>query len=50
MNKSEREHLIDLIREIDEAEDKIDPLETLLHEVRKMVNKKHTNPKPTHMP
>lgn len=40
MNKSEKEHLRDLIREIDEADDKIDPLETLLHEVRKMVNDK----------
>lgn len=39
MNKSEREHLEDLIREIDESNDKIDPLETLLYEVRKMVNK-----------
>lgn len=43
MNKSEREHLMDLIREIDEADDKIEPLETLLHEVRKMVNKKKDN-------
>ena len=40
MNKSEREHLRDLIREIDEADDKIDPLETLLYEVRKMVKDK----------
>lgn len=39
MNKSEREYLRDLIREIDEADDKIEPLETLLHKVRKMVNK-----------
>jgi len=39
MTKSEREHLEDLIREIDESNDKIDPVETLVHEVRKMVNK-----------
>lgn len=39
MTKSEREHLEDLIREIDESDDKIDPVETLVHEVRKMVNK-----------
>lgn len=39
MNKAEREHLEDLIREIDESDDKIDPIETLVHEVRKMVNK-----------
>lgn len=37
MNKSEREHLEDLIREIDESNDKIDPIETLVHEVRKMI-------------
>jgi len=41
MNKSEREHLMDLIREIDESDDKIEPLETLLREVRKMVKKKN---------
>jgi hypothetical protein len=41
MNKSEREHLRDLIREIDESDDKIDPLETLLHEVKKMINYKY---------
>lgn len=40
MNKSERERLRDLVREIDEADDKIDPLETLLHEVREMVKDK----------
>lgn len=40
MNKSEREYLRDLIREIDESDDKIDPVETLVHEVRKMVNDK----------
>ena len=40
MTKSEREHLEDLLREIDESNDKIDPIETLVHEVRKMVNKK----------
>lgn len=39
MNKSERKHLEDLLREIDESNDKIDPIETLVHEVRKMVNK-----------
>lgn len=39
MNKSEKEHLEDLLREIDESNDKIDPIETLVHEVRKMVNK-----------
>jgi hypothetical protein len=39
MTKSEREYLEDLIREIDESDDKIDPVETLVYEVRKMVNK-----------
>lgn len=39
MTKSEREHLECLLEEIDKADDKIDPLETLLYEVRKMVNK-----------
>ena len=43
MNKSEREHLEDLLREIDESDDKIDPIETLVYEVRKMVNKKKNN-------
>lgn len=41
MNKSEREHLWELVREIDESDDKIDPLETLLHEVKKMINYKY---------
>lgn len=40
MNKSERETLQDLIRDVDEADDKIEPLETLLRVVRKMVKKK----------
>lgn len=40
MNKLEREYLKDLIREIDESDDKIDPLETLLRAVRKMVKDK----------
>ena len=39
MTKSEREHLEYLLEEFDNADDKIDPLESLLHEVRKMVNK-----------
>ncbi len=39
MNKSEREHLEDLLREIDESNDKIDTIETLVHEVRKKVKK-----------
>jgi hypothetical protein len=43
MNKSEREHLEYLLEEFDKADDKIDPLETLLHEVRKMVNKSKKN-------
>lgn len=43
MNRSEREHLEDLLREIDESNDKIDPIETLVHEVRKMVNKNKNN-------
>ena len=39
MNKSEREHLEDLLREIDESNDKIDPIETLVQKKKKMVNK-----------
>lgn len=41
MNKSEREHLWELVREIDESDDKIDPVETLVHAVRKMINYKY---------
>lgn len=41
MTKSEREHLEYLLEEFDKADDKIDPLESLLHEVRKMIKKKN---------
>lgn len=40
MTKSEREYLIYLLREIDMSDDKIDPIETLVIAVRRMVNYK----------
>lgn len=37
MNVKDYEHLKFLVNEFDEADDKIDPLETLLREVRAMI-------------
>ena len=39
MNKSEKEYLESIIRDFDESDDKIEPLERLLHAVRLMVEK-----------
>lgn len=38
MNKSEREVLLSVCQNIDDAEDKIDALERLYSEVKKMLN------------
>ena len=38
MNKSEREVLLSVCQDIDDAEDKIDALERLYSEVKKMLN------------